>query len=113
MAQRDVTADVEIHLAPDTHVLVRRRGVPIDPGQTQIIFSRGKYFDGQRIVVRMEKFCEVEFKGAVRASDFVLAGDFLAVDPDVRAVIDSKKLKPSLLGAQAARSLKFHAEPVR
>ncbi len=49
ITQGNITAGRQKDFFPDPHVLVGWRGVPVHPGDSQIVLPRREYFDGQSI----------------------------------------------------------------
>src|SRR5258708_40038581 len=66
IAHCNIPARAQKNFLPNPHVLVRRSGVPINPGDAQVILSRGEYLDRECISLpRLQEFAYVEFVGAV------------------------------------------------
>src|ERR1700726_2117797 len=87
IAQRDVTAGGKKHFLPDAHVLIRRRGIPIHPSNSEVVLPGSRYFDGQGIwFAGVERLAYVELKGRKRSRDVFSVGDLLPVEPDIGAV---------------------------
>ena len=90
-------AGSEEHFLPDAHVFVRRSGIPIHPGDAEVVFFGREDFERQGIRgSRLQELGDVEFVGAVGARDVVRVGNFLTVDPDVGAVVDTEKIQPDV-----------------
>src|SRR5258708_40208576 len=95
MGQCDVAAGSEEYFAPDAGVFVGRGGIPVDPGEAEIIFFGGEDFNGESVFAGIvEELVDPEFVGAVGAGDFFAVGELLAVEPDVGAVGDAGGMEP-------------------
>ena len=95
IADGDVGGLGKKNFFPDAHVFVGRRGIPVNPGDAEIVFSRSGNFDGEGVGgAGFQIFGDIEFEGAVGAGDVFGVGDFLAVEPDVGAVVDSVEMEP-------------------
>src|SRR5258707_15270546 len=61
IAHCNIPARDQKNFFPNPHVLVRRSWVPIDPGDSQVILSRGEYLDSEYIgLSRLQEFAHVE-----------------------------------------------------
>src|SRR5579859_7095112 len=95
MTQGNGTARREDDFLPEAHVLVGRRGIPIDPRDAEFVGMGSRDFDGNYVPgAGFHVLRDIERVAAKSANDFIRAGDFLSVDPDVGAVIDASKLEP-------------------
>jgi len=113
MPQSNVAAGGEKNFAPDAGVFVGRSGIPVDPGEAEIIFFGREDFDGEGILAGfVQKFADTEFIGAIGAGDFAAVGKLLAVEPDVGAVIDAEEMEPDGSVGISGGCGKFSAEPV-
>ncbi len=112
-ADFDGAGDAERDGAPESHVFVRGRGVPVDPVDAEIFFGLGNGFDGKD--VRRSAWSklrrDVEFVDAVRAGDFTRVGDFFAVEPNVGAVVDAGKTQPDVAAVRSIGRGEFGAIP--
>src|SRR5215469_5723965 len=112
MAKGDLSRRGEEDLAPDAHVFVGRGRVPVDPGEAKVVLLGRKNLQGERVLPRfVEEVADAELVGAVGARDFGAIGDFFAVKPDIRAVVDAKKMKPGSFARERGRRSEFPAEP--
>src|ERR1700690_3755362 len=108
------TGPAQKAFAPESHVLVRRPGVPINPIYTQVFLGLRDGFDGQHVrPVALEQRGNVELVGAIGSCDFTFPGELAAVDPDVRAIIDPTEIEPHALAIETVRRAKFGAVPPR
>jgi len=113
MPQRNIPAACQIHLSPDAHVFIGRRGIPIHPGEAEIVFPRGKDFHGHGVLPGAQQTLDVVFVGAVRPGHIGAVGDLLTIHPDIGAVVDAEEMKPRLFVDVLARRGELHPEPVR
>lgn len=100
--------------SPDAHVFVGRSGIPVDPGEAEIVFVWSENFDGKSVFSGfVEQGVDAKFVRAIRAGYIGLAGDFFAVEPDVGAIVDAEKMEPGSFVGQAGGRGKFGAKPER
>ena len=100
--------------APEAHVLVGRRGIPIDPVDAQVFLGLRDGFNGQHVrPVAHQQRRDVEFVGAIRAGNFARVCDALAVEPDVGAIVDAIEIQPHALAIRTIRRAEFGAVPPR
>src|SRR5215472_7643940 len=93
MTYRYRAAGCEIDFAPQSHVLVRRHGIPIHEGYAEVGFRWSKYFDSHGIVPT-QRTRDVQFVRSPCPGDLLGVGNQRPVQPDVRAVVDSLKVEP-------------------
>src|SRR5690242_15061106 len=104
MAESYWPAGGDAHLPPQTHVLVGRSGVPIHEGNGQISFAWRKDLHGEHIgFSRQSCVGDIEFISAPRTRRVVGLGDLLAVQPYVRAVVNSSEIQPDAFALKASR----------
>ena len=97
---------------PEAHVLVGRRRIPIDPGDAEFVgVGRGDFYGDDIFCAGFDVGRDIEFIAAKRADDLIRAGDFFAVDPDVRAVIDSAKRHPNRFPIKLRGNFELFAIP--
>src|SRR5579864_4859169 len=72
ITQSNRAAGGEVDLAPQSHIFVGRRGIPVDKGDRQIVLSGGEDLYGENVFsTRLQRFGDVEFVGAPGAGDVV------------------------------------------
>ena len=108
MAHRHRAGHEHVHIAHQSHVFIRRHGVPVHEGEGEIVLGGREDFDGQGIdAAGRGEFGDIEFEHAVHARGLVRGSDLVAVEPDVGAVIDGIEIQPEGLafggGGQAER----------
>ena len=112
-ADFDRAALAQPDAAPEAHVLIGRRGIPVDPVDAEVFLGLRDGIDRERVgpVVR-EQRRDVEFVCAIRAGSFARVCDALAVKPDIRAVVDSAEIQPDVAAAGSVRRRgEFRAVP--
>ena len=112
-AQGDRAGRDQIDPAREAHVLIRRRGIPIDPIDAQILFRGREGLHRQHIgLAGFQKLGHIEVISAICSGDLCRIRDFVAVQPDFSAVIDTGEMQPeSLIFLRCGRRLKFVAIP--
>jgi hypothetical protein len=114
MLDRDRTAVGQEHISPEPHVLVRRRGIPVDPHDRKIVRLGSGDFDCERIGPGgADVSRDLEPVAAERTHDLVRSGDPHAVDPDVRAVVDPVEVDPESPGCTIRWKGELGAVPPR
>ena len=114
MAHRDWTAGCEIHLAPQPHVFVRRRRIPVHKCNRQIGIARRIHLDREHVrCAQFHSFRDVELVGAPGSCHLLRVGNLLPVKPDVGAVINASEIQPNRFAPVAHRQNKFFAIPPR
>ena len=97
---------------PKAHVLIRGRGIPIHPGDSQLVGVRRGHLHGYDIFCAgLDERRHIKLVEAKRADHLVRPGDFFSVDPDVRAVIDSAKREPHSFPLELRGDVKLLAVP--
>ena len=100
------------NLLPDAHILVRGRGIPVHPGNPQVVLSGRSDFHGDGIgLAGSQQLRDIEFVAAVGPRHFGIVGDHLPIDPDVGAVVDPQEMEPLGLGLLVRRQRKLRAVP--
>src|SRR5262249_50044446 len=90
VANADGTAGRKNNFLPETYVFVWGRGIPVHPSNSKFAGMRRKDFHGNGVLrARMDKIGDVKFIATECADNGVRAGKFIAVDPDVGAVVDA------------------------
>ena len=75
MAESDGAAGGQKDFAPHAGIFIGRRGIPVHPGEAEIIFFRGEDFDGQRVLpVFVEELADLEFVEAIGSGNIVAIG---------------------------------------
>ena len=93
--ERDGTRADEIHVSPQTHVLVGGSGVPVDPVDTEVVLGGGEDLHGKNVRgAWLERICYIEVIGAVSARDLRGIRDLEAVEPNLRAIVDAAEVEP-------------------
>ena len=111
-AQLHGTAGGEIDIAEEPGVLVGGRGVPVHKGEGEVIGRRRKHLDGENVFAEVEQAAaEIEFEDAPGPGDVVLAGDLLAVEPDVGAVVHAIEVQDDGTSGEAGGQAKLGAIP--
>src|SRR6266481_2793124 len=114
VTHRDGTARREHHFLPQAHVFVRWRGIPIDPGDTELGRVRRSNRDGHYVFrADLNEVGDIKFVTAESAGDRVRARELFAIDPDVGPVVDAAKRKPDALAFVGRGNGKFLAIPPR
>src|SRR5216684_6270530 len=84
MAKGDGPGRRKNNFLPQTHVFIRRRGVPIDPGDTELGGMRWSDRDGHYVFsADLNEIGDIKFVTAESAGDRVRAREFFAIDPDI------------------------------
>ena len=113
-AQGNIAGLRQKDFAPDAHVFIGRRGIPIDPSETEIIFFRGEDFDSESVrAIVFQQLIDAKFKGAISAGHVGAIGDFRAVQPNVCAIVDAEEMEPRRRLSCAAWRGKLSAKPER
>ena len=103
-----------VGVAPQPHVLVGRRRVPVDPRNRQIARCRGEHLDGESVGRAPARDArDVELVSAKGAGHAVARRDADAVHPDVRAVVDPVEIQPDRPVARRSRQIEFPPVPPR
>src|SRR6266496_68089 len=90
ISQRDWPTAGQIDVAKDSHVFIRRHGIPIHPGPTQIVRLLWKDFDCQRIqTAGAHHILDVQFMNAECPSYLGRVGNLLTIKPDVRPEVNA------------------------
>ena len=114
MPQRDRSAGRQIHLAPQPHVLVGRRGIPVHESDRQAVLGRRPNLHREHIRSGLDGGSNVELVSPPRAGDFVRVGDLFSVEKNVGAVVDAAEVQPhrfpSDTHAGSVNSLRYHHE---
>ena len=106
------TGRAEGDFAPESHVLVGRRGIPINPIDAQVFLGLRDGFDGEHVrPVAHQQRTDVELVRAISARDVMFSRDSLAVEPDIGAVVDAGEIQPHALAFESIRRAKFGAIP--
>lgn len=114
VAHRNRAARGKHDFLPETHVLIWRRRIPIHPGDSQLVgVWRGDFHGHHIFCACFDKRRHIKFIAAKRANDLVRARDLFAVDPYVRAVIDSTKGEPDGFSIKLRGDFELFAIPPR
>ena len=110
MLQRSRIAAGQIDIFPESHIFIRGGGIPVHPGDREIIFLRREYFNGQGICTfRMQSLADVKGEGSESSRNILCITDLLAIQPDIRAIVQGMGMRdldfllgsgPSELGAK-------------
>ena len=98
VTDRHGSARLQIDAAPQAHVFIGRRRIPVHPVDAEVFFRLRDGFDGQQIRpgrARAERR-DFVFVGAIGAGYVFGVGDFVAVEPDVGAIVDAAEVQPHL-----------------
>src|SRR5262249_20255698 len=102
----------DVHIAPDTHLFIRRHGGPIDERDGQIVRLRRKYLYGKAIrFTRLSDSGYLKPEQTPSARDFFGRSDLYAVHPNIGTIVDSIKSEPYELSFIVSGDLKFRAIP--
>src|SRR6202171_2424548 len=75
---------------------------------------RGKHFPRQRVgLSAVQIFRHVEFVGTISSGHLLGICDLLAVEPDIRPVINAHKIQPAGFFVTSSRYLELRAIPPR
>ena len=97
MAQCDGAGCCHINIAPQSHVLVGRRGVPIDPRYGQVVRLRGENLDGQDVWLSGQNGAgDIELVGSIGAGNLFVISDELPIEPHVGTVVNAFEIQPDL-----------------
>ena len=72
---------------------------------------RGDFHGNDVLLAPLDVRRNVEFVTAESADDLIRAGDFLAVDPDISAVVDATESEPHSIALELSRNFEFIAVP--
>src|SRR5262252_7550363 len=101
-----------MHIAPDTHLFIRRHGGPIDQRDGQVVRLRSKYLYGQAIrFTRLSDSGYLKPEQTPSARDFFGRSNLYAIHPNIRTIVDSIKSEPYELSFVISGDLKFRAIP--
>src|SRR5208283_857605 len=85
----DWTTSAQRHVAPQTHVLVWRSGVPVYPVDGQVVRGCSKDFGCEHIgFAGFDKAGDVEFVNSVGA------GELMPVEPEVGSIVNAVEMEP-------------------
>src|SRR5262249_16376215 len=113
MPQGDVAAGGEKDFARYSGVVFGRRGIPVYPGEAEVVSLRRKNFHGESVLAALvQKFADAVFVGAVGPHDVVASSELLAVEPDVRALVDAEKMELDVAAGKVRGLVEFHAERI-
>ena len=112
LAQRHAARGSEEDFAPHAGVFVGRCGIPVYPGEAEIIFFGSKDFDGEGVLAGLvQEIADLKFVGTIGAGDVVASGELLAVEPDVGTVIDAQEMEPDETIGRIGGRGEFGAKP--
>jgi hypothetical protein len=113
IAQGHRPAGGEINLAPQTHVLVRRRWIPIDKSDCQIVFRGSENLHGENVFsAGLQRTADIEFVSAPGSGDLIGVGNLFSIEPYVGAIVDSSEIQPDRFsGIGSGRSELFAIPP--
>ena len=95
IAEGDRAAGGEVDFAPQAHVFVGRRGIPVDEGDGEILLGGGEDLYRENIfAVGFQNAGDAQFVGAPGSGDVVGVGDLFSVEPNVGAVVDAFEIQP-------------------
>src|SRR4029077_3307307 len=113
-AESDFAGVGQENFAPDAHVLVGRSGIPVDPGEAEVVFFGSEDFDGESVFAGLvEQGIDAKFIGAISTGNVGAVGYLFAVEPDVGAIVDAEKMEPGGLVGETGGRGKFGAKPER
>ncbi len=108
VSERNLPALRQEYFPPDAHHFVRRRGIPIHPGDLQVVLlGRADFYRDYVPPARLNEVRDVEFKGAVGPGNVGLVGDLFSIDPQIRAIVNSQEIQPGLLILEVSRQIEF------
>ena len=114
MPDRQRAARGHVRVAPESHVLVGRRRIPVDPGYPQIARLGREHFDGHHIrAAAARKRRDVELIPPEGAGQVVLRRDASAVHPDIRPIVDAVEIQPHILLRCRRRQVELFPVPPR
>src|SRR5580692_10815762 len=112
VADGDWAAGFEIDRAPEAHVFIGWRGIPVNPVYAEIFVGLREGFHGQGIWLAWRELRgDFVFVGAIGAGYVFGVGDFAAVEPDVGAVIDAAEVEPHFAASEIFGELEVGAIP--
>ena len=92
---RDRAGRKQIDRAREAHVLIRRRGIPVDPVDAQVLFRGREGLHGQHIhLAWFQELRYIKVIGAIGSGNLSRVRDSVAVQPDFAAVVDATEMKP-------------------
>jgi hypothetical protein len=113
-AESDLAGVGQENFAPDAHVLVGRSGIPVDPGEAEVVFFRSEDFDGESVFARLvEQSIDAKFIGAISTGNVGAVGYLFAVEPDVGAIVDAEKMEPGGPVGETGGRGEFDTKPER
>ena len=112
--ERERTAVGQVHVSPQAHVLVRGGGVPVHPHEGEVVRLRGEDLHRHRVgPAHAREAGHVELVAPEGSRHFVGGGDALAVEPDVRPVVDPVEVKREGAAGSRRRHRELRAVPPR
>ena len=101
-------------IAPQSHVFVGRGGVPINPGDSEIIRFRRENLHGEDVrSVGQNRAGDVELVCSISAGDLFVPRNEFAINPNIGAVVNTLEIQPQCWppsGALTVNSLRYHHE---
>src|SRR5207302_1095416 len=102
------------YFPPDTHHFVRGSGIPIHPGDLEVVSLRREDFHGDGVTLAcLNELADIEFKGSVGAGNLGFVGDLSSIDPEIRAIVNSQEIQPGLLVLIVGWQIELRAKPPR
>ena len=103
----------QIDRTPQSHILVRRAGIPVDPVDAQVFLCRRGCLDRQHVgLTRFEHVRHVEIVGAISARDGARIRYLFPIEPDLAAIVDSAEVEPeAAIGRPRGRKREFLSIP--
>src|SRR5579883_1572826 len=93
MSHGDRAAGGEVNIAKDAHILIRRQRVPIHKRDRKVVGSWCENLKSQSVdFTGTRPWRDVKFKLPAHAHHLIGAGNFAAVEPDIRTVIDAVEM---------------------
>ncbi len=112
ISNRHIPACAHKYRLPQTHVLVRRRRIPVDPGRLQIRRRRRKDFNRESVLgAALDCVSDVKLVAPIRPHYRCRIGEASAVQPDVRPVVDAIEVERDALAAHCRRHAESSAVP--
>src|SRR5207245_4679376 len=112
ITNRDRSSRSDSDFFPDAEILVRRRGIPVDPSNAEVLLCGSADFKSDHVFfTRFCKLRQIEFENTIRAGNFLCIADFLPVEPDICAVINAGKLNTEVFLCECGGKIKFISPP--
>src|SRR5271166_3370896 len=92
MPQRDGSTGRQVDFTKQTHVLVGRRGIPVNESDGKAVLRWRPDLHRQYVGSGLDAGRNVELVGPPRACDFVRISDLLSIEKDICAVVDAAEV---------------------